>query len=174
MFENGCYSEATHLQSPNFNKRPNADDISLVVIHCISLPFGDYNNNNVEDFFQNKLDIPAHESFASVAEVMVSAHFYIKRNGKVVQFVSANDRAWHAGKSIFEDREACNDFSIGIELQGTDKEMFKEKQYLALNDLLTELKATYSNLKNITGHEDIAPGRKTDPGPFFEWNKVEF
>jgi len=174
MFDKGWYSAATHLQSPNFNKRPDVTDISLAVIHCISLPNGDYNNSNVEDFFQNKLDIPTHESFASISEVMVSAHFFIKRSGKVVQFVSVDDRAWHAGKSNFDGREACNDFSIGIELQGNEIDEFKEKQYTALNTLLVELKETYPTLRNITGHEDIAPGRKTDPGPTFEWNKVIF
>ena len=173
MFENGWYADAKHLRSPNFNQRPNGE-VSLAVIHCISLPEGEYNNSNVEDFFQNKLEISAHESFESVMNVMVSAHFYIKRSGKVVQFVSVNDRAWHAGKSEFEGREACNDFSVGIEMQGTDKDSYKEKQYQALNKLLVDLKAAYPTLKNIAGHEEIAPGRKTDPGMYFNWDEVDF
>ncbi len=173
MFENGWYTDATHLRSPNFNQRPNGE-VSLAVIHCISLPEGEYNNSNVEDFFQNKLEISAHESFESVMNVMVSAHFYIKRSGKVVQFVSVDDRAWHAGKSEFEGREACNDFSVGIEMQGTDKDSYKEKQYQALNKLLAELKAAYPTLKNIAGHEEISPGRKTDPGMYFNWDEVDF
>ena len=173
MFENGWYTDATHLRSPNFNQRPNGE-VSLAVLHCISLPEGEYNNSNVEDFFQNKLEISAHESFESVMNVMVSAHFYIKRSGKVVQFVSVDDRAWHAGKSEFEGREACNDFSVGIEMQGTDKDSYKEKQYQALNKLLAELKAAYPTLKNIAGHEEISPGRKTDPGMYFNWDEVDF
>ncbi|APC97940.1 1,6-anhydro-N-acetylmuramyl-L-alanine amidase AmpD [Francisella frigiditurris] len=174
MFKNGWYKRATHLQSPNFNQRPDNEEPSLVVIHCISLPVGEYNNNNVEDFFLNKLDIAAHESFESVESIAVSAHFYIKRNGKIIQFVSVNDRAWHAGKSVFNGREGCNDFSVGIELQGSDNEDYKDRQYESLNRLLGDLRQSYPSLINIAGHENIAPERKTDPGKFFEWHRVIF
>ncbi|MED7818789.1 MULTISPECIES: 1,6-anhydro-N-acetylmuramyl-L-alanine amidase AmpD [unclassified Francisella] len=172
MFKQGWYKKAKHIVSENFNQRPNDLDINLVVVHCISLPEGQYLNNNVEDLFTNKLDCNSHISFSDLKGVKVSAHFYIKRTGEIIQFVSVNERAWHAGVSNFQGRENCNDFSIGIELQGTDKTPYVPKQYESLNILLVDLKDAYMTLNSITGHQDIAPGRKTDPGKCFDWSKV--
>ncbi|GAB4222010.1 MAG: 1,6-anhydro-N-acetylmuramyl-L-alanine amidase AmpD [Francisella sp.] len=174
MFEKGWYKKAIHIKSPNFNKRPKNDDITLVVIHCISLPEGQYNNDNVEKFFTNCLDYEQHESFKSLYDVKVSAHFYIKRDGTIIQFVSVNDRAWHAGESQFNGRQGCNNFSVGIELQGTDNSKYSEYQYSSLNVLLNDLQHNYPKLRNIVGHSDIAPNRKKDPGKYFDWEKVNF
>ncbi|MED7788315.1 1,6-anhydro-N-acetylmuramyl-L-alanine amidase AmpD [Francisella sp. 19X1-34] len=172
MFKQGWYKKAKHIVSENFNQRPNNSEISLVVIHCISLPEGSYINNNVEDLFMNKLDCKSHRSFADLKGVEVSAHFYIKRDGEIIQFVSVDDRAWHAGVSSFHGKQGCNDFSIGIELQGTDKTAYESEQYKTLNNLLSDLKDTYVEINAITGHQNIAPGRKTDPGEYFDWDKV--
>ena len=172
MFKDGWYLNSKHIRSDNYNQRPKGCDIDLVVIHCISLPEGEYDNQNVENLFQNKLDCSLDESFGSLEGIKVSAHFYIKRCGEVVQFVSVDDRAWHAGVSEYKGREGCNDFSIGIELQGTDKTSYTDKQYDSLNELLKNLKASYLSIQDIIGHEDIAPGRKTDPGVGFDWKKV--
>ncbi len=176
MFKNGWYLSAKHVQSDNYNQRPNSNycAIDLVVVHCISLPEGEYNNQNVESLFQNKLDCSLDKSFKSLEGVKVSAHFYIKRDGEIVQLVSVNDRAWHAGVSEFEGRQGCNDFSVGIEMQGTDKTPYTSSQYSSLNILLKDLKESYVSVKNITGHQDIAPVRKTDPGVCFDWNRVLF
>ena len=177
MFKDGWYLGCKHIQSDNYNERPKSDgvsyDISLVVIHCISLPEGKYANQNVENLFQNNLNCNLHESFESLNGVKVSAHFYIKRSGEIVQFVSVNDRAWHAGVSSFKGRENCNDFSVGIEMQGTDKTSYTNEQYKSLNMLLGDLKENFLTIKDITGHEDIAPGRKTDPGIGFDWDKIK-
>jgi AmpD protein len=172
MFNQGWYKKAKHIVSENFNQRPNNIEISLVLIHCISLPEGEYLNNNVEDLFMNKLDCNLHKSFADLEEVKVSAHFYIKRIGEIIQFVSVDNRAWHAGVSSFRGRQGCNDFSIGIELQGTDKTAYEIEQYKSLNILLSDLKKSYTGLNAITGHQNIAPGRKTDPGKCFDWDNV--
>ncbi|AXA33296.1 1,6-anhydro-N-acetylmuramyl-L-alanine amidase AmpD [Francisella adeliensis] len=174
MFKDGWYQKAKHIKSCNHNSRPTESGIDLVVIHCISLPEGDYENDNVEQFFQNRLDISIDDSLESLENVRVSAHFYIKRNGEVVQFVSVDDRAWHAGVSEYHSRQGCNDFSVGIEMQGTDKDFYQSEQYRSLNILLLDMKKNYPSIKNITGHEDIAPGRKTDPGVGFNWDRVNF
>lgn len=174
MFEQGWYKKAKHIKSPNFNRRPNSNDISLAVIHCISLPEGEYDNTNVEKLFTNNLDCQQHESFESLNGVEVSAHFYIKRNGEIIQFVSVDDRAWHAGVSEFNGRQGCNDFSIGIELQGTDNSVYNQQQYNSLNTLLRDLQQSYRELSDIAAHSDIAPNRKTDPGKYFDWKKVDF
>jgi AmpD protein len=178
MFKDGWYLGCKHIQSDNYNERPKSDgvscDISLVVIHCISLPEGEYNNQNVESLFQNKLDCSLDKGFKSLEGVKVSAHFYIKRSGEIVQFVSVNDRAWHAGLSSFKGRENCNDFSIGVEMQVTDKTNYELEQYNSLNTLLKELRKNYPSIKDIIGHQDIAPVRKTDPGVCFEWGRVSF
>lgn len=174
MFKKGWYKKSQHIKSPNFNHRPDKNDISLVVIHCISLPEGEYQNTNVEKLFTNTLDCNQHESFSSLEGVEVSAHFYIKRDGEIVQFVSVADRAWHAGVSEYQGRAGCNDFSVGIEMQGTDATEYTHQQYTSLNILLSDLKKAYPSLIDITGHQDIAPGRKADPGRCFEWSRIKF
>ncbi|WP_265534052.1 1,6-anhydro-N-acetylmuramyl-L-alanine amidase AmpD [Pseudomonas saponiphila] len=159
-----------HCPSVNFNERP-AGEISLLVIHNISLPPGQFGTGKVQEFFQNRLDVTEHPYFAGIADLRVSAHFLIERDGSVTQFVSCLDRAWHAGVSSFEGRDTCNDFSLGIELEGTDELPFTEAQYRSLNALTEQLQAVYSAIttQRICGHSDIAPGRKTDPGPAFDW-----
>ncbi|MQA57050.1 1,6-anhydro-N-acetylmuramyl-L-alanine amidase AmpD [Pseudomonas piscis] len=159
-----------HCPSPNFNERP-AGEISLLVIHNISLPPGQFGTGKVQEFFQNRLDVTEHPYFAGIADLRVSAHFLIERDGAVTQFVSCLERAWHAGVSSFEGRETCNDFSLGIELEGTDELPFTDAQYQALNLLTEQLQAAFSAITphRICGHSDIAPGRKTDPGQAFDW-----
>ena len=174
MFKDGWHLNLKHIRSDNYNQRPRGCGIDLVVIHCISLPEGEYDNQNVENLFQNKLDCRLDESFKSLDGVKVSAHFYIKRCGEVVQFISIDDRAWHAGISEYKGRNRCNDFSIGIELQGTDKTSYTNRQYDSLNELLKDIKTSYLSIQDITGHEDIAPARKTDPGVGFDWKRVVF
>lgn len=162
-----------HCPSPNFNQRP-LGEVSLLVIHNISLPPGQFGTGQVQAFFQNRLDAGAHPYFAGIANLTVSAHFLIERDGRVIQFVSCNARAWHAGLSWFEGRDNCNDFSVGIELEGTDDLPFTDPQYAALITLIRALQSTYPaiTLERICGHSDIAPGRKTDPGPAFDWRRV--
>jgi AmpD protein len=162
-----------HCPSPNFNQRPQAE-VSLLVIHNISLPPGQFGTGKVQEFFQNRLDADEHPYFASIASMQVSAHFFIERDGAVSQFVSCNERAWHAGQSRFAERENCNDFSLGIELEGTDDLPFTAAQYAALLELIEQLQAAYPaiTLERICGHSDIASGRKTDPGPAFDWQAV--
>ena len=162
-----------HCPSPNFNQRP-LGEISLLVIHNISLPPGQFGTGKVQAFFQNRLDVDEHPYFASIASLQVSAHFFIERDGAVTQFVSCNERAWHAGVSRFAERENCNDFSLGIELEGTDDQAFTAAQYAALIELTQQLQAAYPaiTVARICGHSDIAPGRKTDPGPAFDWQRV--
>ncbi len=159
-----------HCPSPNFNERPNGE-ISLLVIHNISLPPGQFGTGKVVELFQNCLCADEHPYFAGIAELRVSAHFLIQRDGSVIQFVSCLDRAWHAGLSLFEGRDNCNDFSIGIELEGTDDQPFTAIQYAVLAQLSAQLCAAYPAIspERICGHSDIAPGRKTDPGECFEW-----
>ena len=162
-----------HCPSPNFNERP-AGEISLLVIHNISLPPGQFGTGKVQAFFQNALQRCEHPFFEEIANLKVSAHFLIERDGAVTQFVSCLDRAWHAGVSCFEGRESCNDFSIGIELEGTDHEPFTDAQYLALIELCRILQSAYPAItpERVCGHSDIAPGRKTDPGPAFDWQRL--
>lgn len=171
MFEvaaDGWCSHAVRDPSPNFDPRPEGVSVDLLVIHNISLPPGQFGGHYIEDLFGNRLDYAAHPSFEQLRALRVSAHFLIRRDGCVVQFVSANDRAWHAGVSKFSGRERCNDFSIGIELEGSDFEAFTECQYAALAALTQALQLRYQ-LTDVAGHEHIAGGRKTDPGPFFDW-----
>jgi len=162
-----------HCPSPNFNQRP-AGEISLLVIHNISLPPGQFGTGKVQQFFQNCLQCSEHPFFEEIAELRVSAHFLIERDGAITQFVSCLDRAWHAGVSCFDGRESCNDFSIGIELEGTDNEPFSEAQYQALIDLCRILQRAYPAItpERVCGHSDIAPERKTDPGPAFDWQRL--
>jgi len=162
-----------HCPSPNFNERPQGE-VSLLVIHNISLPPGQFGTGKVQQFFQNRLPIDEHPYFAGIAQLQVSAHFLIERDGAVTQFVSCAQRAWHAGVSSFAGRDNCNDFSVGIELEGTDELPFTEAQYRALSALGRELLRVYPQIgvERICGHSDIAPGRKTDPGPCFDWARL--
>ena len=166
-------TDCTQCPSPNEDNRPDDITINLVVIHSISLPPGQYGGNSIERFFQNKLDKKEHPYFEEIHTLKVSSHILIKRSGEVVQFVPFNKRAWHAGQSCYQGRESCNDFSIGIELEGSDTDQFEEAQYQQLAQLITVLQTTYPAISdNITGHSDIAPGRKTDPGTGFDWNRL--
>ena len=168
----GWCQGVSQCPSPNFNARPNGE-ISLLIIHNISLPPGQFATGKVQAFFQNRLDVTEHPYFEGIRELRVSAHFLIERDGGVTQFVSCLDRAWHAGISSFEGRETCNDFSLGIELEGTDELPFSDAQYDALITLTRQLQAAYPGitLNRICGHSDVAPGRKTDPGPAFDWTR---
>ena len=168
---NGWLVDAVHCPSPNFNQRPNGMPIDLLVIHNISLPPGEFGGGWIQRFFQNQLDPQAHSYFASIASLQVSSHLLIDRLGNITQFVSFLDRAWHAGASQFEGRDNCNDFSIGIELEGTDHTPYTEAQYTALVHVTRLLLATYPamSVDRIAGHVDVAPSRKTDPGPAFNW-----
>ncbi|MHB9117410.1 MAG: 1,6-anhydro-N-acetylmuramyl-L-alanine amidase AmpD [Burkholderiales bacterium] len=156
------------IASPNFDERPPEMPVTLLVIHAISLPPQQYDGDAVIDFFTNKLDSQAHPFFASIRDLRVSAHFFIRRDGEVIQFVSCNLRAWHAGQSQWQGRQRCNDFAIGIELEGSDYAPFENRQYDRLAELTRALQAAYP-IADIVGHADIAPGRKTDPGPNFDW-----
>lgn len=167
----GWVSEAAQCPSPNFDGRPAGSEISLIVIHAISLPPDEFGGPGVADLFTNRLNPSAHPYYAEICHLRVSAHFFIRRDGSLVQFVSINDRAWHAGVSCWEGRERCNDFSIGIELEGCDTQSFEDKQYRTLADLVGPLVRHYP-VTAVVGHSDIAPGRKTDPGPFFEWPRL--
>lgn len=168
----GRLDSAHWCPSPNFNDRPDASDISLIVIHNISLPPGQFGTGCVADFFQNQLDVAQHEYFETIADLKVSSHLLIDREGQVTQFVKFDDRAWHAGASVYQGREQCNNFAIGIELEGTDDVPYTDQQYRALVKCCQTLIATYPQLSGdtITGHCDIAPGRKTDPGDAFDWD----
>jgi AmpD protein len=167
----GWCKTARRCPSPNFNARPAGVGIDLLVIHGISLPAGHYGGPFIEALFLNQLDPHAHTSFAALRDLRVSAHFLIRRDGALVQFVSTHDRAWHAGVSSFEGRGGCNDFSIGIELEGCDDEPYESFQYERLIGLTRVLCAVYPGItsQRIVGHCDIAPGRKTDPGARFDW-----
>ena len=168
----GWYSKCKRLASPNFNSRPTNISGHIIVIPSISLPPGIYNNSYIEDFFLNQLDVNAHPYFLEIKDLKVSAHFLIKRTGELIQFVSCNDRAWHAGESHYQGKENCNDFSIGIELEGDDETPYEDDQYIKLMELLGCLKKEY-NIQDVVGHSDIAPSRKTDPGPLFDWKKIK-
>jgi N-acetyl-anhydromuramoyl-L-alanine amidase len=164
-------TNAKQIPSKNYNQRPQNVQISLVVVHNISLPPGEFNTPYIEDFFTNKLDTNKHDYFKTLVDVKVSAHLLIKRNGTIIQFVDFDQRAWHAGKSIFNKTPDCNNYSIGIELEGVDDIGYETQQYDALNKVLSDLKSHYP-ITDVVGHSDIAPGRKTDPGDAFNWNKL--
>lgn len=168
----GWLEGTSWLASPNFGERPPDTDVSLVVVHNISLPPGEFGGHWVENFFLNRLDPAAHPYFASISAMQVSAHFYIRRNGHTLQFVGCDKRAWHAGQSRWQGQDNCNDFSIGIELEGSDEQAFESMQYQALGSLIEALRSRYP-ITGICGHSDIAPGRKTDPGPFFDWSGLQ-
>jgi AmpD protein len=161
------------LASPNYNSRPVGTEVDLLVIHCISLPPGQYGGGYIEKLFRNQLPVEAHPYFKTIADHVVSAHFLIDRGGIVTQFVSVYERAWHAGVSSFAGRAQCNDYSIGVELEGCVTDRFTFEQYKALQALSVALKGCFPgiNCGRIVGHSDIAPGRKDDPGPFFDWQE---
>ena len=166
----GWVAGIRHTPSPNCDERPTDCDISLLVIHNISLPPGQFGGGAIEDLFLNRLDPNAHPYYAGIEALRVSAHFLIRRDGELVQFVSCLQRAWHAGESSFAGRTRCNDFSVGIELEGSDVVAFAAAQYRTLARLTTGLRARLP-LRAVRGHEHIAPGRKTDPGPHFDWTR---
>ena len=171
--ETGWYSAAKHLPSPFYDTRPQQDDVSLLVVHNISLPPGQFGGPYIEQFFTGKLNPEEHPFFKVIHKMGVSAHCLIRRNGEIVQFVSFLDRAWHAGQSSFAGRERCNDYSIGIELEGTDFVAYSEPQYRALAELTDAITQRFPQItaERITGHQYIAPLRKTDPGLSFDWVK---
>lgn len=167
-------TDAIQIPSPNCDDRPDASDISLVVIHCISLPPGEFDTPYIDQLFCNTLNPDDHAYFKEIHQLKVSAHLLIKRDGVCVQYVAFNKRAWHAGQSSYNQQQRCNDFSIGIELEGTESCAYTPAQYSRLATIIDSLLATYPKLskQRITGHSDIAPGRKTDPGPSFDWQKI--
>lgn len=172
QWQAGRWSGARQAVSPNCRPRGSDEQVELVVLHNISLPPFEYGSDAVEKLFTNQINGLEENAFlAGLKDLRVSAHFFVRRNGETVQFVSCDDVAYHAGVSSFRGREGCNPFSVGIELEGCDFEPFAEAQYTALHDLLTALCAHYS-VAAITGHQDIAPNRKTDPGHFFDWDKL--
>lgn len=169
----GWLDDVRHCPSPNFDTRPTACAIDLLVIHNISLPPAEFGGPYIEQFFCNCLDHSAHRYFEEIKDLQVSAHFLVRRDGEIVQFVSLFDRAWHAGVSSYQGRERCNDFSVGIELEGADDIPYCDAQYASLTTLtqLIAARCPGINPQAITGHSDIAPGRKTDPGPVFDWTR---
>jgi len=167
-WKQGWHPQAQRLASPNFGPRPSPACIDLLVIHSISLPPGQYGGDAVQRLFINRLDWDEHPYFQSIRGLQVSSHFYIRRDGTLLQFVSCNDRAWHAGQSAYRGRTNCNDDSIGIELEGLEGDTFEEAQYRCLAQLCQDLRCNYP-IAHIAGHEHIAPGRKQDPGPGFDW-----
>jgi N-acetyl-anhydromuramoyl-L-alanine amidase len=166
----GYLRNARLIPSPNFDERPEGCGISLLVIHNISLPPGDFGGEGVIELFTNVLDPEAHPYYQRVRGLKVSAHFFVRRSGEIIQFVSCEKRAWHAGESCWQDRGRCNDYSVGIELEGSNCVAFTDEQYRALIMLTQVVKEKYP-IRDIVGHSDIAPGRKTDPGPCFDWSR---
>jgi N-acetyl-anhydromuramoyl-L-alanine amidase len=170
----GLLHNATQVPSPNCDARPDGCPIDLLVIHAISLPEGEFGGPWIDALFCNRLDPSAHADFSAICQLAVSAHALVRRNGEIIQYVPFQQRAWHAGQSEFQGRKACNDFSIGIELEGCDDTAFETIQYQKLAQLARALMHTYPDITpaRITGHSDIAPGRKTDPGPHFDWDQL--
>ncbi|RCW74288.1 1,6-anhydro-N-acetylmuramyl-L-alanine amidase AmpD [Pseudorhodoferax soli] len=172
LWRGGWYRFARHQPSPNFGPRPAGARIDLVVLHSISLPPGQYGGDEILALFDNRLDWEAHPYFAQIRGLQVSAHFLIRRGGELWQFVDADARAWHAGRSHWRGRDECNDDSIGIELEGLEGERFEAAQYDTLTSLCTALAQRYP-IAHVAGHEHVAPGRKQDPGPGFDWAALE-
>ena len=162
---------ARRCPSPNFGPRPPGQAITLVVVHSISLPPGQYGGDAVERLFTNQLGMHEHPYYAELRGLRVSAHFFVRRDGRTLQFVSCDERAWHAGHSLWRGRENCNDFSIGVELEGMEGQTFEAAQYRQLGRLLRALAARYA-IDEVVGHEHVAPGRKADPGPGFDWHAL--
>lgn len=171
LWRDGWYRFARRLDSPNFGPRPAAADIDLIVIHAISLPPGRFGGDEVQRLFTNHLDWNAHPYFATIQGMAVSSHFYIRRDGELWQFVRCEDRAWHAGVSRYRGRDNCNDDSIGIELEGLDGGLFEAAQYETLTAVCAALLQRHP-ISHIAGHEHVAPGRKKDPGPGFDWPRL--
>ena len=172
--QDGIIDVAEFCPSPNFDERPNNAIVDLIVIHAISLPAGFYNTQLIKDLFLNCLDPGKDEFLESIKNLKVSSHFLITRKGALIQFVPTHKRAWHAGISSYKGKENCNDFSIGIELEGCDEEEFEKEQYNSLSRLINFLSIDLKiDKQNIVGHADIAPGRKTDPGPLFDWTLLQ-
>ncbi len=170
-WRNGWWAEARHVVSPNHGLRPEGEAVVLAVVHSISLPPGRYGGPAVEMLFTNHLDPAAHPYFEGLRGLQVSAHFFVRRDGEVLQFVSGDHRAWHAGASRWRGREGCNDFSIGIEMEGLEGRRFTAAQYRALARVLRQCLVHWP-LREVTGHEHVAPGRKGDPGPGFDWPRL--
>lgn len=172
--DTGWLRSVEAIHSPNYDARPGNSKIKLIVIHGISLPPTEFGGGYIQQLFCNALDAGAHEYFSAICEMRVSAHCLIERDGNLIQFVSFLDRAWHAGESSWRGEQACNDYSIGIELEGTDDLSYAEAQYRQLSLLVASLKSQYGDIDSsaICGHSDIAPGRKTDPGPAFDWQHL--
>ena len=171
LWDDGWFAVARRIDSPNFDDRPEGQSISLVVVHAISLPPAQFGSDDIVRLFTNTLDPRAHPYFSTISTVRVSAHFLIRRDGVLLQFVSCRQRAWHAGVSCWNGRQRCNDFSIGIELEGCDELPFEDAQYLQLMALIESLRTRYP-VSAVVGHADVAPGRKTDPGPCFDWRRI--
>ena len=171
----GFVGNIRQIESPNKDARPKDVDIDLLIIHSISLPPGDYAGGDIEAFFCNKLDVKKDPFYESIKDLRVSAHFLIRRDGEVIQFVSTELRAWHAGKSEFFGKNRCNDFSIGIEVEGCDEDSFANLQYASLSSLVKTLQGRYPGItsERVVGHSDVSPGRKTDPGPRFDWSSLK-
>jgi AmpD protein len=167
----GLLPGACYVRSPNQDARPSGEAIRLIVVHAISLPPGEFGGDGIERLFTNRLDAVAHPYYRAIQTLRVSAHFLIRRDGEVLQFVPCDRRAWHAGASCWRGREGCNDYSIGIELEGCGELPFSDFQYARLGQLVRVLGRTYG-IEDIAGHADIAPGRKTDPGPNFDWRRL--
>jgi AmpD protein len=171
-WQDGWWRAARRCPSPNFNARPEGTTVDLVVLHSISLPPGVYGGDEIERLFTNRLDWDAHPYFQQIRGLQVSSHFVIRRGGEAVQFVACDRRAWHAGQSHWRGRDNCNDFSIGVELEGLEGETFEDAQYETLARLLPAL-AEHSPILDIAGHEHVAPQRKIDPGPGFDWARLQ-
>lgn len=167
----GVLEGVRYVPSPNSDDRPAGEEILLLVIHAISLPPGEFGSHGVEALFTSRLDPDEHPYYREISGLRVSAHFFIRRDGELIQFVPCDHRAWHAGTSEWCGRERCNDFSVGIELEGCDEQDFEAAQYETLDRLIAALKQRYP-IAAIVGHSDIAPGRKTDPGPRFDWTRI--
>ena len=170
MAADGWVDEAHRVLSPNCDSRPLGTEVSLLLLHSISLPRGKYGGDAIERLFTNRLDTRAHASFAELAGLRVSSHFLIRRDGGLLQFVPLQQRAWHAGASRWRARERCNDFSVGIELEGTDDGPFEDNQYAQLAQLVRGLTLSLS-IREFAAHSDVAPERKTDPGALFDWSR---
>lgn len=171
-WQKGWYAQAHRCESPNFGARPTNTAVTLVVLHSISLPPGEYGSNAVKELFTNQLDWNQHPYYKQIEGLQVSAHFFIQRDGALWQFVSCDARAWHAGRSSHQGRDNCNDFSIGIELEGLEGGPFEPAQYETLLTLLPPLMHQYP-IRHLVGHEHIAPGRKSDPGSGFDWAELQ-